>query len=173
MIKIIERVWFIFVFLIVLPSCTTDSDRIPSAMEKSLLATLSVNDMNESLQLKVQGDEKTFGFGSDIPLLIYNKSPHSILFTGDSHMRLFTARDGEWLEVKNEITYSGAMILSPQGTPLLDLSNTGIKPAFDEELIDNNKNNMLLRIVMIGEILENDVETGELVGAYVDVSVSP
>ena len=173
MIKIIERVWFIFVLLVVLPGCTNDADRIPSAMEKSLLTTLSITDMNESLQLKVQGDKTAFGFGSDIPLLIYNKSPHSILFTGGSHMRLFTVRDGEWVEVKNEITYSGTMILSPQGTSLLDLSNTGVKPAFDEEIRENNGNNMLLRIVMIGEILENDVETGELVGAYVDVSVSP
>jgi hypothetical protein len=80
--------------------------------------------------------------------------------------------DAEWIEVKNVITYSGLLIISPQGTPLLDDASTRVQPEVNDKL-RSAKEKELLRIVVTGEIIENDKPTGKLVGAYVDVYVTP
>jgi hypothetical protein len=163
---------FLLVFTILL-GCSKGTDSVSKDMEKQFLDIVPVTDMNKSLQLEVYGDQKTFGLGHDIPLLIYNKSSHRILFTKDSRIKLFMIQDAAWLEVENEIIYTGSTLLSPQGTPLLDLTNTWAKPAFDKDMIKNGKEEVLVRIVMIGEIIENDVGTGKFAGAYIDVHITP
>jgi hypothetical protein len=82
-------------------------------------------------------------------------------------------RDAEWVEVKNGLTYSGLLLIAPQGTPLLDFNVTWVRPLLDENIAKDAKGDMLLRIVMVGEIMENDIQTGKLVGTYVDVYLSP
>jgi hypothetical protein len=171
MIKIIERVLTI-VLIIVLSGCAIFLNAASSRMEEEFATIVPIDDLNKSLQLKVYGNEQTFSFGSDIPLLVYNKSSHRILFGENSRIKLFVLHGDEWLEVENEILYTGSTLLSPQGTPLLDLSNTWVKPAFDKDIVESDKKETLLRIVMIGEVMKNDVQTGELVGAYVDVYIS-
>ena len=77
------------------------------------------------------------------------------------------------MEVKNAITYSGTMLLSPQGKPLLNLQYTDVKPILDETNLSGSNTSVLLRIVIIGEIMEGDTRTGKNVGAYVDVFLKP
>jgi hypothetical protein len=79
----------------------------------------------------------------------------------------------QWVEVKNGITYSGNNLkLSPAGTVLLDFALTGVKPIFDQSGIKIEEE-VPLRIVIIGEIMESENRTGEKVGAYVDVVIKP
>jgi len=132
-----------------------------------------MTELNESLQLNVYGDEKIFPLGSEIELRIKNHSPNSIFFAGDSHIKLFAIKDTEWVEVQNKLTYSGSILLSPQGTPALDVRFTKVKPVLDENIMNTDQKDIPLRIVMIGGIMENENPSGKLVGAYVDVYITP
>lgn len=87
-------------------------------MEKKFQTAIPVTDMNGSLQVKVESGEKIYPLGSEIPLTIINTSPHSIFLAIDSHIKLLMIEDAEWIEVNNVITYSGLLVISPQGTPL-------------------------------------------------------
>ena len=141
-------------------------------MEQKFQTAIPVTDMNGSLQVKVESGEKIYPLDSEIPLTIINTSPHSIFFAIDSHIKLLMIEDAEWIEVNNVITYSGLLVISPQGTPLLDDASTRVQPEVTEKL-RSAKEKELLRIVVTGEIIENDKPTGKLVGAYVDVYVTP
>ncbi len=88
-------------------------------------------------------------------------------------MLLGNSDDLHWTEVKNAITYTATMILSPEGTVLLDTQYTSVKPILDQSGFDTNGKDILLRIVIIGEIMNGEVRTKEKVGAYVDVVLKP
>jgi hypothetical protein len=172
MMEKMKRILIIFLLLTTLLGCYSRLDTVPNNMEEQFLTAVSVSNMNESLQLKAEGDQESFHLGSKIPLLIYNESPYSIFFVGDAYLKLFIIKDGKWAEVKNELTYSGSQVLSPKGTLLLDQSNTWAKPALTEDEVNSDQKDLPLRIVIIGEIIENDIRTGKLVGAYVDVFIT-
>jgi len=123
--------------------------------------------------MSVETDEKTFRKGSEISLIIYNRSPNFILLDGSSYIRLLHVLDSEWVEIVNELTYSGSRLLSPQGTILLETAYTKVQPVLEENEVNNSDGEVLLRIVVIGEVVENDIRTDNLVGAYVDVYMAP
>jgi hypothetical protein len=145
---------------------------ITEDMEKKFQNIFPLITMNESFQLKVNSDENIFKFGSDIPVLFNNKSPYKIFFATDSFIKLFIIRDNKWLEIRNRNKYSGVLVLSSKGTSLSDFNTTGVRPVLDNNIVSEGKEE-LLRIVMIGELMENGIRTGNFVGAYVDVYVSP
>ena len=71
------------------------------------------------------------------------------------------------------MTYSGTLELSPSGTPLLDYAITWVQPLLDQSGFSIEKDQALLRIVIVGEITESENRTGEKVGAFVDVVLKP
>ena len=129
--------------------------------------------MNKTLQLSVAGDQKAFQFDSEINVRIHNMSRYSVMYDAALPPRLFTLKDGEWVEVTNEFTYRGGGAMSPKGTILLDEIVTSVKPVLDKSVLDSGQHEVSLRIAVICEIMENDVRTGKLVGAYVDVILNP
>jgi hypothetical protein len=171
--KIIEQVLTIVLLMIVLPSCSNLSTEVPSDIEEKFRTVVSVEDMNKSLVLKLHEDKETFPHGYDIPILVENKSSHFLSFNHtDNYVKLYIIKDDEWVEVKNGLTYSGTRTLHPQGAPLLNLNATWARPELDDNLFKDNQTDILVRIVMTGEIMENDIPTGEFVSAYVDVYIS-
>lgn len=168
-----KSILMLCLFLVVLPSCSKHSQSTSEKIKENFQTIVPITDMNKSLQVEVYGGEKNFQSDSAIHLRLHNKSPHSIFFPLDSHIKLLMLSDAKWVQVKNEMTYSGLLQLAPQDTPLLDSNTTWVKPIPGEKIIRNAKENILLRIVMIGEIMENDIHTGTLVGAYVDVYITP
>jgi hypothetical protein len=161
------------IVLIALAGCSINPPAVSKDMEKKFQTAIQLTDTNESFQLKVNGDEKSFRSGSDIQLTINNISPHSIVFPLESHIKLLIIKDTEWVQVKNGLTYSGLLRIAPQGTLLLDTRTTWVEPVLDNNMLKDSKKDMLLRIVMIGEIMKNDVHTGTYVGAYTDVFLNP
>jgi len=141
-------------------------------MEEKFQALLSVIDTNNSFQIKVNEDKNTFQNNKDIRLIINNNSRHSIIFNPESYIKLWTIRNEEWIEIENGITYSGTLQVLPQGTLLLDTRTSRVKPVLSNDAIESNEK-ILLRIAMIGEIMENDKPTGKLVGSYIDVYIIP
>ena len=77
------------------------------------------------------------------------------------------------MEVKNDITYSATMFISPQGTLLFDLQYTWVQPNLDGSNLRSSNTKIPVRIVVIGEIMEDNTRTGKNVGAYVDVFIKP
>ena len=154
-----------------LVGCSSLPNTDTSDIQELLTADGSIRNLNDSLQVKVEGDQKDFPLDSQITLLIYNESSHFLLFTGEYFVRLLTFNDGEWIEVANSLTYSGSKTLSPKGTILLDQTSTWAKPQITEQIFKPDEKVLPLRIVVIGEILENDIRTGEFAAAYVDVDI--
>jgi hypothetical protein len=156
-------------------------------MDEKFQAVVPLTDMNKSLVITVDDDDKVFRLGSDIPIFYENKSSHFLFFdlADENYTKLFMLRDIEWVEVKDGITGSGSRVLSPQGPPLLNLGTTWALPELDDTIFKDNKTNILIRVMITGEIMEMDtyssdwqdhedeILTGELVAAYVDVYVSP
>jgi hypothetical protein len=160
--------------IIILLSCAKQPDADMGELENQFSNLLPLADMNKSLQIAVSTQEKSFKSGSEIELTVYNKSPHSFYFDNDTHVRLLGSSDNLlWTEVENAITYSATMILSPKGTTLLDTQPTWVKPILDQSVFDAKKGNVLLRIAIVGEIMDGEIRTGKQVGAYIDVVLTP
>ena len=167
---------FLVVFyftLFIVTGCEIKPSAPSNAVEENFQAIFPQVAMGDSFQLNVVADETTPTPNSEIRLSIINKSTHFISFPPDSDVKLFVLKDSEWVEVRNKITYSGLLQLYPQGTLLKDTRTSWVHPVLDDNMMDNEKKEILLRIVMVGEIVEEDVYTGVLVGAYVDVFLVP
>jgi hypothetical protein len=171
--KAMEQVLKICLLVFALSGCSNLSAEVPSRMEEEFRTIVAVQDLNKSLELTLHEDKENFPRGHDIPILVENKSAHFLSFNyTDNYIKLYIIKDGEWVEVKNGLTYSGAKTLHPQGAPLLNLDATWARPELDDNLFEDNQTDILVRIVMTGEIVENDTQTGEFVSAYVDVYIS-
>lgn len=180
-----KQIFIVFLSLTTLLGC---SNAVSNTIEEKFEAVIPLADMNESLVIKVDDDDdKVFRLGSDIPVIVENKSTRFIFLNlaDENYTKLFTIRDGEWVEVRDEITRSGSKVLSPQGPPLLNISTSWVQPVFDDTIFQDNKTNILIRIVITGEVMEmdtyssdwrdheDDILTGKFVGAYVDVYINP
>lgn len=159
--------------LTVLLGCSDKPDVNSSDLETEFSTIVPAADINKSLQVVVDSKEDAFPLDSTIPIIIYNKSPHFIFSDSSSDMKLLTSSGGKWVEVKNGITYKGRMLLSPQGTILLDFQGTDVLPVFTDDNSSASITNIPLRIVVIAEIMEGETKTGEKVAAYVDVLLKP
>ena len=161
----------VFFLLTTILGCSSPLESIPNNIEENFLAIVPVSNMNDNLLIEVEGNQEQFQPGSEIRILIYNNSSQSIFLAEDPFLKIFTIKEGDWVEVKDEITRFGSQVLSPKGTILLDQSYTRAKPALTRGEMNSNLKDLPVRIVVVGEIMENDVRTGELVGAYVDVYI--
>jgi len=162
----VKRFALWFLVAISLLGCSQQS----SSLEKEFSTLFPLTDMNESLQLAVDSDKTSFKSYEEIPLTISNKSPYPLSFDINSHIKLLGSPDHlQWVDVKNGITYSGTLVLSPSGTMLLDYAITVVQPLLDQSGFIIEKDQAVLRIVIVGEIMD----TGEKVGAVVDVVLKP
>lgn len=159
----------------VLLGCSQTSATSISELDKQFATAVPLADINKSLQIAVDDEGSSFVQSNpDIALLIYNKSQDSINLDNSSFVRLLVSTDKiHWVDVENEIIYEGPMMLSPKGTPLLDVQYTWAKPILDRASLRTGNQEILLRIVVIGEILEGDTHTGQNVAGYVDVFLTP
>jgi len=157
----------ICILLFTVLGCSESKNDSTIAEETAFLATLSTADVNQSLQLSTEGNSKSYSLGSKIDLIINNLSSFSIVMDETTPIKLLTTQDHKWIEVENEITYSGEQVLSPKGTPLLDLGFFPIQTTIegDKELV--------LRVVVTGEIMKDNIRTGDLAVAYIDINLTP
>lgn len=160
---------------VALSSCSKQIDENHNALEIQFATDVPLIDMNKSIQVMVENKEIFYKSGSKINLVIYNRSSYSLYFDNDAHpIMLLTSDDNlHWKEVKNAVTYAVPMDLAPEGTVLLDIENTFVRPVLDESNFTTGNNYLSLRIVVVGEVMENEMRTGEYVGAYVDAVMQP
>lgn len=161
----------ISVLLVSLLACGEKSPLESRDLDNKFEEKFPLDDMNNSLQLGLDGEDNTFAKNSDIPIYIYNKSGNPISINNNVNMMLFMAGDSDWIEIKNALTYPDSLPIAPQGTPLLDFRYTWVSPVLSEELLVATTEYITIRILILGELMENDQGTGDLIGAYIDVFV--
>jgi len=172
------RLFVLFSFFLTnMLSCSKQSDIKTSDLEKQFSTIVPLADMDKSLEIAVARDvainEQSFRLGSAITVEVFNKAPHFVSSNFNSQIKLLIYENSQWVEVKNDITYSDTMLISPQGTLLLDLQYTWVQPNLDRSSLGSSNTKIPVRIVVIGEIMEGNTRTGKNVGAYVDVFVKP
>lgn len=157
-----------------LSGCSEPPTAGSKGLEQEFATVIPIVDMNKSLQIVLNNKETSFKSDSTIEFEIYNKSPNYLHLDYVAHIKLLGSPDRlHWLELKNGFTYAASeVILSPEGTPLLDDQHGWAIPLLDPMHFKIDRDN-LVRIVVIGEIMEGDALTGETVGAYVDVLIEP
>jgi hypothetical protein len=164
--------WVLLV--VILLGCSKQSNGNVSDLEKNFSTLIPISDVNESLQLVVDGEKTHFEAGEKIRLKLSNQSARVFSFDLDAHIKILTSPDQlEWVEVKNAMTYSGELRLAPKGTILFDTRTTHVKPILERSSLNSEQESISLRIVLVGEIMEKEKLTGEKVAAYVDVLLKP
>src|SRR5688572_24632566 len=83
--------WFLLV--VILLSCSKQSNGNVSDLEKNFSTLIPISDMNESLQLVVDGEKTYFEAGEKIRLKLSNQSQHILSFDLDGHIRILTSLD--------------------------------------------------------------------------------
>jgi hypothetical protein len=168
-----KRFFLLFLLAVTLTSCS----KLPSAnaeeLEKQFIQIVAVSDLNKSLQLAVDSEKTFFKPGGEIALTLHNESPYPLSFdTSSLVMLLGSQNNSQWVNVKNAVTYSGDLELDPNGTILLDTRGVVVKPALDQSMFNLTKD-VNVRIVIVGDVMEEENPIGEKVGAYVDVVLKP
>lgn len=168
----------VMIFLILagtLLGCSRNSATSITELDKQFATAVPLADINKSLEITIDPNESSFAQSNpDIALLIYNKSQSFIYLDSNSFVRLLVSTDNlHWTDVENAITYDGAMTLSPKGTPLFDVEYTWAKPILDQTFMSTDNKEILMRIIVVGEVMNGDTLTGQNVAAYVDVFLTP
>jgi hypothetical protein len=96
-----------------------------------------------------------------ISLIFVNNSKNIIWFPTDWDIGLYImGDDGQWQEIKNQLTYSGENLLDPGG-----LAGVYVQP-------DLAGVSTTLRVVILGNVYKTQ-PTESRVGAYVDIDLVP
>ena len=165
-------VGLILMALFVLTGCASKSPVALSNLEKDFNGKFPYSDINQSLQLKLDGNNDSFTPDTKIPLLIYNTSSRSMqIIDSNLNIKLLLAGETEWKEIENALSYSGGMHFSPGGTPLLDVRYSWAQPILSDDVLGQASDNLRVRIFVVGEFVENNESTGEFAGAYTDVFI--
>lgn len=162
----------LLIALLLSTSCSSNSPAELSDLEKDFFEKFPYSDMNQSLQLKLDSNNDTFLLDTKIPFLIYNTSSRSVLIIDSNlNIKLLLAGESGWQEIDNALSYSGGMHFSPSGTPLLDVRYSWSQPVLGEDVLGQASDKIMVRIFIIGELVDNNEPTGEFAGAYVDVFI--
>lgn len=167
----------ILIFLLLisqLSGCSQPTTAASKDLEQNFATAIPIADMNKSLQIILNPRVTSLKADSTIEFEIYNKSPNYLHLNYVTDIKLLGSPDRiHWMELKNGFTYAASEVtLSPEGTPLLDDQHGWAIPILDPTYFKMDRAN-LVRIVVIGEIMEGDDLTGEKVGAYIDVVIEP
>jgi hypothetical protein len=157
----------LFIFL----GCSIQSNTNARELEKQFASAFPVTDMNKSLHMTIYEPGGNYSSGSEISLIVENKSSHFVFFDKSTYIKLLRNTGSQWVEIENDMTYSGTLLLAPPKTSLLNLHYPYAKPVLDESNLHTTSLFIPMRIVVVGEIMDGDEPTGKNVGAYVDMSL--
>lgn len=165
------KIWLMTSIILLLYGCGIGSPKVPDELQASFLDSINVTDMNSSIMMEMDSSTPAKN-NSELFLLLSNNSQESIIIpTKTDLFRLFIIIDDEWVEIQNKIQYFGAeTVLGPVGNPTSSL-RIAVIPILPEEL-QNQDEEMILRVLFIGEQESNDPNGKIPVGAFVDTYIS-
>lgn len=169
------KVAIISILISTIWSCSnSEASTLNTLQEDSFLNSISINDMNNSLHIEVTYDDyNEYKLGSAVDVLVNNVSNQEIFLPTDSSvLKTFVAKNNNWVEVKNNVTYFGnGSILYPKGNIGTEWL-TAVRPVLEASL-GNIEDQVSVRILVVGEFMSNGKKTGEPVAAYVDLVMKP
>jgi hypothetical protein len=175
--RTITLVW-IAVFAYILSACAGNEPNIPTVLQESFANMIPIKDMNKSLTVTIlSGNKDEVKSGSAMDIAVENISSNSIYFQNNpSTIKLYAAQNGEWVEIKNNVTYLNyqgeeGFVLSPKNSAA-NLWTTLVVPSLAISQ-DTGERQEDLRILIVGEVVLNGQKTGNPVGAYVDTLIVP
>jgi hypothetical protein len=121
-----------------------------------------INDVNHSITLQ---DPLVLDVDNMLSLAINNHSSNAIWFPPNFNIRLFILEENTWVEIYDSLIPSGDLTVYPA-----DEGGIGLlvfKPSIPIEEIS------LLRVVIVGNIIETGKPTLSLVGAFLDIPLPP
>lgn len=158
-------------------ACSTPS--VLSSKEEAFLqifpeGTFSGNDLLE-LRVVTFSDSERILIGETISIWIENISHKTIVFPADYGSKIFSYDDSvnTWWEVEDETIRSAEREITIY--PETDLSKEHINStgfSIHPVLVNSGKS-ITVRVVVIGEILEDNELSGRKIGSYIDIVFEP
>ncbi len=149
-------------FLMLLMFCSSCLRLYPERV--AIVGLENVSDINRSLTIARVFQSPEFG---SISLAVINNSDRDIWISENTGIKIYLAREnGNWEEIDNLTTYCNGEIL------LVPFSEGGIGALSLAPDIPPNLSEPVIRVVVIGNIGEDDSHKGEPVGAYVDITIN-
>ncbi len=104
-------------------------------------------------------------------LRIFNKTGNSLTFPPDFGLRVFaySAQDGQWVELEDntQSLNTAPIILDPKGGFLPD-NYTVTSPK-----LPPNHDSSLIRVLVVGQVIEEGTPTPTVAAAYLDIPLAP
>ena len=157
----IQQLTLLF-FLLTLVSCNRtvhdDSGFLPGVKipPGNYNTTIRLNDAPEFLNSHKNGEV--------LLLQIINLSNTTIAFPSDYGFKLFTNRDGKWVDVPNNTFYAGSTLYLPTKSAWPSGLTANIMP-----YMAGLKSSVSVRVIVIG----HKKDSNEEVGAYLDITINP
>ena len=132
---------------------------------------IEIQSFNEELQIICPSAINSFQIGQDIDCVVQAIGDRPIQFAPDLNVMVFVFKDGNWQRVDLvPTTYpDGEFTLFPSFGVSLSSADLFVYPILDKPATGP----ALLRIIVWGLALDDMKQTGERVGAYVDVELRP
>jgi hypothetical protein len=165
------------IFAVLLSACSSGPVAIPKEPDASFVKTTNVASMNKEMRLKVLAHERDESVLS-VNLEVMNIGENSIFLPMTSqkqYLKVYIFQANQWVEIKNNQKYiSGSggdgSILQPYKDDPGNILTTWARPALADVALSTNK---IVRIFVVGQLLQDGVVTENYVGAYVDLVLEP
>jgi len=130
---------------------------------------ISIEDVNSQLRLSAPEGWNTFQIGQGIGVAIENTSDHPIA-VDCTQPRVFLYQEEQWVEIDNLSECMGEPIdiVPPTENDYLEIGSVGVLP----DLPDPSQA-VALRILVVGNIVQNGVVTEEQTAAFIDIILNP
>ncbi len=167
--------WGIFLTLILLfgtYSCSTDQPTPTPYLQALFQNIIQINDLNKSMTVRMLGSSVNH-FGIDIDIVVENKTDFQISVSANIGEKVFVIRNGQWVQIRNQIQYVGDLILAPTNSGGIEYERSHtVSPVLNPNMTFNVPEPEILRIFIQG-VIKNGSQPDHSVGAYVDTLIEP
>jgi len=130
------------------------------------------HDLNDIIRLTIPPGLNDFKYGNSIELELVNESQYPIEFPSDFGINLYyyDETSEKWVEINNIVVY--LPLGNKELLPTTKDDPGGLGLTMYPEIQDFSKP-ITIRILMVGELADEESSNEVLVGAYIDVTLVP
>ncbi len=171
--SLLKRNFLVLVFLFIGTACSLPG--LESEKEADFAALYPNIPMKGYLDLILAEESGSPDVRRSIDIVVVNISDQVILFSGlfDHDLYRFDEDQQEWVPIDEKMVYINdkSKLLYPEDNFAKLQDSSWATSALPDLVIEDRP--VIVRVVMVGEILENEQPTGKEVGAYLDVTYEP
>jgi hypothetical protein len=175
-----NAICYIAMGLILLAGCSAEKTKQTSDDETEITRFISsvyemdIEDINQSISLDLPTYldntpyANSYKPNSTIDLDVFNQTDKAIRFSADFDIKVFEYVDSQWVQVNDAVTNIGDYIELSNSSVYGNHNSPIIKP-----ILENPDEEATIRVTVLGEILEDGQPSGEMVAAYLDITLKP